>query len=158
MRYTFFGCCASVGKLSAKSMALSVRSVIVFFMVPSLSPSTRHSTLDTRPFSFDHPIRSRQNIRRNRQPDLLGRFEIDDELELLRLLYREISRLGAFQNLVHIGGGAPEEVGIAWGVGQKPPVLHILWLPIHCRQSVLYSKICNLYSVRIEDGARQHEN
>jgi hypothetical protein len=56
------------------------------------------------------------------------------------------------------GCSAPEEVGIAWGVGKKPPVLYILWLPIHCRQSVLYSEIRNLYSVRIEDGAHQHED
>jgi len=35
---------------------------------------------------LDHPIRPRQHIRRNRQADLFGRFEIDDELELFRLL------------------------------------------------------------------------
>jgi hypothetical protein len=37
-------------------------------------------------WSFDHPIRPRQYIRRNRQTDLFGGFEIDDELELRRLL------------------------------------------------------------------------
>jgi hypothetical protein len=41
--------------------------------------------------SFDHSIRSRQHIRRNRQADLLGGFEIDDQLELLRLLDRKIA-------------------------------------------------------------------
>src|SRR5262249_52337855 len=69
--------------------------------------------------SFDHFVRPRQHVRRNRQADLLRDFQIDDELELLRLLYREISRLGAFQDLVHVGGSTPEQVGIAWGVGQK---------------------------------------
>src|SRR5262249_53027945 len=87
---------------------------------------------------------------RNCQTNLLRRLQINDQLKLLWLLYREISRLGAFENLVHVGGSASEEVGIVWGIGQKPPVLYILWLPIHCRQSVLYSEICNLYSVRIE--------
>jgi hypothetical protein len=35
--------------------------------------------------SFDDFIRARQHVRRDRQADLLGRFQIDDELELLRL-------------------------------------------------------------------------
>jgi hypothetical protein len=47
-------------------------------------------------------IRPRQHIRRNRQPDLLGSLEIDHELELLRLLHREIGRLASFQDLVPI--------------------------------------------------------
>ena len=37
-------------------------------------------------FSLDHLIRSRQHVRRNRQADLLGGFQIDDELKLRRLL------------------------------------------------------------------------
>jgi hypothetical protein len=34
----------------------------------------------------NHLIRSRQHVGRNRQTDLLGRLQIDDELELLSLL------------------------------------------------------------------------
>ena len=37
-------------------------------------------------FLFDHLICSRQHTWRDRQPDLLGRFQIDDELKLRRLL------------------------------------------------------------------------
>jgi hypothetical protein len=50
---------------------------MTFFALPL---DTRHSAL----VSFDHLVRSRQHIRRNRQADLLRSFEIDDELELLR--------------------------------------------------------------------------
>jgi hypothetical protein len=35
---------------------------------------------------FDHPIGPRQHVRRNRQADLFGRFQIDDQLKLFRLL------------------------------------------------------------------------
>ena len=35
------------------------------------------------------------------RPNLLGCFQIDDELELRRLLHRQVGGLGAFQNLVH---------------------------------------------------------
>jgi hypothetical protein len=36
--------------------------------------------------SFNDLIRPHQQVRRNRQADLLGRFEIDDELELKRTM------------------------------------------------------------------------
>jgi len=42
--------------------------------------------------------------------DVFCGSQIDDELELRRLLNWQISRLGAFQNLVDIGGGAPMPV------------------------------------------------
>ena len=59
-----------------------------------------HSLLLTpsRP-SPNHPIRPRQNVRGNHQSDLLGGFEVDDQLELLRLLHRQVGRLGAFKIL-----------------------------------------------------------
>src|SRR5262245_21594831 len=103
-------------------------------------------------------IRSRQHVGRNRQADLLGCFQIDDEFELDRLLHREISRLGAFQNLVHIRGGTPEQVSNARAVGHKPTGFHIFWKGVYRWQPVLCRKFCNLCSVRIEDGGRQHEN
>ena len=53
-------------------------------------------------FLFYHPVRPRQHFRRNRQADLLGGFEIDDEFELRRLLHRQIGGLGALQNLVDV--------------------------------------------------------
>ena len=45
---------------------------------------------------LDHFIRPRQHVRRNRQADLLGRFQIDDELELLGCSTGKISGLSAF--------------------------------------------------------------
>jgi len=44
----------------------------------------------------DHSVRPRQHSRRNHEADLFRRFQIDDQLKLLRLLYREVSRFGAF--------------------------------------------------------------
>src|SRR2546428_8514161 len=57
--------------------------------------------------SLNHFISPRQHIRRYRQADLLGRFQIDDELELCRLLDWEIGGLGAFQNPVDVSCSAP---------------------------------------------------
>jgi hypothetical protein len=44
---------------------------------------------------LDHLIRSREHIRWNRQTDLLGSFQIDDQLELRRLLDGNVAWLGA---------------------------------------------------------------
>jgi hypothetical protein len=75
-----------------------------------VSLSHGHRKSKTRPEPFDlaqdklvkdlvllnHPVRPRQHIRRNRHADLLGGFQIDDELELCRLLHGQIGGLGAF--------------------------------------------------------------
>ena len=84
-------------------------------------------------------------------------FQIDDELELRRLLHGEIGGLSAFQNLVHIGGGAPVQVGKAHAVGHKPPGFHKFCPVVYRREPALYREVCNLCSLRSEDGARQHE-
>ena len=64
IRQTFFGCCASAGRQSAKSMAQRARMAIFLFMSFSRSRSTCHSTLDTRPFLLDHFIRPREKVGR----------------------------------------------------------------------------------------------
>jgi hypothetical protein len=54
------------------------------------------------PFSsFDDLIRSRQHVGRDRHADLLGRLKVDHQLELCRLLNRNVGWLGAFENLVN---------------------------------------------------------
>ena len=51
-------------------------------------------------------VRSRQDVGRNRQADLLGGFEIDHQLELRRLLDGKVGGLGAFQDFVDVSCGA----------------------------------------------------
>ena len=69
-----------------------------------LSHPLLHAGLSRR--ILDHLIRPRQHVRRNRQADLFGGFEIDDELKPPGLLDRNIGRIGAFQNLIDEEGGA----------------------------------------------------
>src|SRR4030095_3212068 len=47
-------------------------------------------TNDRLLISPNHLVRPRQYVGRNRQADLFGGFEIDDELKFLRLLHRQI--------------------------------------------------------------------
>src|ERR1051325_6892353 len=61
-------------------------------------------------FSPNHFVRLHQHPLRHRYADLLRRPEVDHQLQLRRLLNRKISGLGAFQDLIHIGGGAAIEI------------------------------------------------
>src|SRR5262245_50208937 len=84
IRKIFPVCCASTEPHSAKSMAISAKTVILLFMFfPALSFDTPRSPL----FSLDHLIRSRQHVGWNREPDLLRGLQVNDELKLRRLLY-----------------------------------------------------------------------
>src|SRR5262245_19354780 len=50
---------------------------------------------------LDNLIRPRQHVGRNRQTDLLCCLEIDHQLELSRLLDRQVGGLGSLQDSVH---------------------------------------------------------
>ena len=60
--------------------------------------------------SSNYSVRPVQHRLRNRQADLLRRLEIDHQLELRRLLYRQIGGLGSLQDSVHVSGCAPVDV------------------------------------------------
>ena len=64
-------------------------------------------TAASRICSLDHLVRPRQHVRRNRQADLLGSLQVDDQLELRGLLHREIGGLGAFEDFINEGCRAP---------------------------------------------------
>src|SRR5262245_45923460 len=96
MRQIFACCCASAEKQSAKSIVQRVRAVNFLFMVISMSRSTCYSTLDTRPFSLDYPIRPREHFWRNCQTNLFRCLQVDDEFKLRCLLHGQISRFGTF--------------------------------------------------------------
>src|SRR5262249_11835815 len=58
---------------------------------------------------LDHLIRPREERRRDGEAERLGSFQVNHEHEFRRLLNWEISRLGAPENLVDVGGGpAPQ--------------------------------------------------
>jgi hypothetical protein len=52
--------------------------------------------------SFDHLVRPNQQLRRDRQADLIRRLEVYHQLELRRLPDRQIGGLGSLQDPVHV--------------------------------------------------------
>src|SRR5262249_58234903 len=66
---------------------------------------------------------------------------VDDEIELGRLLHREIGRLRAFEYFVHVGSDAPIQVSDVWSIGDEAPSIEILLIWEHRRQSVLCRQV-----------------
>ena len=75
----------------------------------------------------------RQHIRRNRQADLLGRFEIDDQLKLLWLFHRQIGRLGDLQDFIHEVCCTPPLIATVMPIGDEATGGRPIRLPAHCR-------------------------
>ena len=71
------------------------------FLISNSVLSTRYSVLS----SYDL-IRSRENVRRDRQANLLRRFHVDYQLELRGSFDRHFGRFGSLQNFIDQGGYA----------------------------------------------------
>ena len=107
-----FGCCASADDARAQRAERQAQELATSFRVICYSNSRLYPYTVRAAHTFILITLSarRQHVRRNRQADLLGGFQIDDELELLRLLDWKIRGLGAFEDLVHVGGGTTIQV------------------------------------------------
>src|SRR5262245_48926395 len=84
--------------------------------------------------SLNHFIRSRQHIRCIRQVDLLFGFQVYVELELRRLLDRQVSRLSSFENLVDQPCGAPVGFSLVGTVRHQATALDIISFTVNRRQ------------------------
>src|SRR5215471_7746693 len=149
MRGTFPGCCA----LATAPVTTSTKAIIespnhfrfwIFdFRLPDKESRNRIQDRSIMFFSLNrksaianlklpyHLIRSCQHIGRNRQADLLGGLQIDDELELRRLLHGKFCWLCSFENSIHIICGTLPLCHIVSCIGYKTTILHILPLLAH---------------------------
>src|SRR5439155_22135231 len=79
----------------------------------SLFSSARHEVvLD----SFNDLIRPQQERWRDREAERLRGLHIEDQLELRRLLDREVGGLGALENAIRVHGRPSSKRAIAWSV------------------------------------------
>src|SRR5882724_5141305 len=127
----------------------SRRSCVLTHWPPPRGAADRHRLLD-------HLIRPRQQRRRDRQAEGLGGLEVDDQLELRRLLDGQIARLGALENLVHVGRGAPKQISKVRSIGHKAPGIDILPPWKHRWQPGLGRQVHEASSLTEEHGAYQH--
>src|SRR6266851_2810252 len=105
---------------------------------------------------LDHLIRPLEERRRDREAKGLGGLQVDDQRELGGLFYGEIAGFRALEDLVDVGGGAPEYVDTVRPVGHKATRLHVVAQSIHRRQAAPCREVCDSCSM-IEEY-RVHEN
>src|SRR5438552_15875771 len=86
---------------------------------------------------LDNLIRPSEYWRRDLQTKLLRRLEVDHQFELGWLLDGKVSGLGAFEDLVHIGGGTPIQIGKARSIRHETTHFHELPPPVHRRNEQL---------------------
>src|SRR5215468_8563302 len=86
--------------------------------------------------SFNHLIGDQQDVTVDRQSHRSRSLQIDDQLELGRSLHRQVRRLRPFEYLVHIRGGAPEQIVEVRSVRHETSGVHELPRLIHPRQPV----------------------
>src|SRR5882672_10530190 len=86
---------------------------------------------------LDYLIRPLEERLRDRQAKGLRGLEVDHRLVLGGLLDRQIAGLGAFEDLIHVGGRSPKQVRIARRIGHESPGLHYLAVWVHGRQPTL---------------------
>src|ERR1022692_2129106 len=102
--------------------------------------------------SLNHLVRAHNHRLRDRQAQRLRCLEIDDQLELRRLLDRKVPRPGALQNLVDITSGAVKCIGDVWAVAHKAAPDEICSVGENCRQLVLDADVAKL--VAVANGGR----
>src|SRR5439155_17477767 len=104
---------------------------------------------------LDDLVRPEQERLRHRESERLGGLEVDDQLELGRLLDGQIPGLRTLENLVHVGGGAAVQVRKVRAIGHETPGIHSLPPRVHCRQPVLCRQVYEASALIEEHDARQ---
>src|SRR5215204_4656612 len=105
------------------------------FTPPPPSRLEARSRLSQHSCSFDHLVGARKEGRRDGQAECLSRGCIDHELKRSRLLDRQLTRLGAAQDLIYVIGGPPEKDWVAWSIGHQTSSVDVLPRSVHHRQA-----------------------
>jgi hypothetical protein len=90
---------------------------------------------------FDHFICPLQHVDRNGQANLFRGLKVDDEFKLRRLLHRQISGLGAFQDLVDVNSSPPIEVFEVRPLRHETAGFHKVILKVNSRHPVFDGKL-----------------
>src|SRR5262249_16431150 len=107
---------------------------------------------------LDHLVRSKQDCLRDRHAEGLSRLELDDQLNLGRLLGGEIRGLGSLQDLIHEGGRLSVRLTKAWRIRHQAASFHIVTLPVHRGQTVRGRKVREPRSLNIEHRVPRDED
>src|SRR5262245_14943994 len=134
-------------RLSERESKTRIRNRVSMCFLPQSKIGNRKSKMSSYDF-----VRPSQHVRRNRDPDLLRCLQVDDELKFCRLLNWKISRLGAFQDFVYVGGGAAEQVRKTHSVKHQTTRVDKLAVWIDCWEPVLRREVHDPLLIHANDG------
>src|SRR5438046_2762418 len=69
---------------------------------------------------LDHLIRQDEERRGERDPEGVGRLQVEDQLELGGLLHRQVRRFGTLEDFVHVVSDVPPRIYSVHIVGHQP--------------------------------------
>ena len=118
----------SVGSRTALAVTSAERQLTLRFRTKSLQRGSRqfratngNCAAQQRASLFDHLVGAGEQGWWNGEAERLRSLEIDDQLEFGWLLDRQVARLGAFQNFIHIRRGKAVTVNYSWAVADQGP-------------------------------------
>src|SRR5262245_21467363 len=94
---------------------------------------------------------------RNLEAKRLRGFEVYDQLKFSWLLDRQVSWLGALQNLVHEIRGVEIALGKQRSIAHHTSRTDILAMPVHGGQLVLCGKLCEAGAIKGSEGIRKDD-
>src|SRR5262249_43611250 len=115
---------------TARSTAAATKPPIILPLV-DMAVSSGHRLSRV---SLDHLVGAREQRRWHVDAEDLSSRQIDDEIELGRLLDRDVGRLRTPQNPVDVVCGSPKQVGQVWSIGHQTSHFDILARAVHRRQ------------------------
>src|SRR5215510_7250035 len=137
------------GHRSSKGVYLATGEV-----KPTMPPSQCGRQSSWLTSSPDHLVCLKEDGWGHGEADGLGSLEVDDQRELGGLLHGHVGRLGAFEDLIHIGRSTVIPVGNERVIDHETPSVHIFpvrvhpWEPVPLRQVHYPREVVGKQSVR----------
>src|SRR5262245_9622239 len=101
---------------------------------------------------FDDPVCPPEHRRRDGQPESFSSLEVDDQLELGGLFDRNVSGLGASENLVDEGCRPAPDVVQVWAVTHQPAGLDLKSEQMHARELAIDGELRDSLGVRLDES------
>src|ERR1700730_8824069 len=129
---------------------LQQRTLSIVFSVAPYRARSRHMQC-SKSRLFNHLVGHRKQLVCHNQAERLCRGQVYDEIELCRLLDRDVGTLCSAENLVDIVAGSPEQVCEVWSIEHQTSRFDELPKTVHRRQSCAQRQGIDAHPVEVHE-------